>query len=134
MRGHHFVTVSSFASFAPHALNQRSPAEGKGKGQKLLAQGIALGIMAISKTPCKGKSFKISTVNSKTKIKKMEKEGMKYEQAVRELEEIVERMENDELDIDQLSEQLKRAKTLVKLCKDKLTKTDEEIKKLLSED
>ena len=28
------------------------------KGQKLLAQGIALGIMAISKAPCKGKSFK----------------------------------------------------------------------------
>ena len=27
------------------------------KGQKLLAQGNALGIMAISKTPCKGKSF-----------------------------------------------------------------------------
>ena len=26
------------------------------KGQKLLAQGIALGIMAISKAPCKGKS------------------------------------------------------------------------------
>ena len=39
------------------ALNQRSPAEGKGKGQKLLAQGIALGIMTISKAPCKGKSF-----------------------------------------------------------------------------
>ena len=29
------------------------------KGQKLLAQGIALGIMAISNAPCKGKSFKI---------------------------------------------------------------------------
>ena len=43
------------------------------KAQKLLAQGIALGIMAISKTPCKGKSFKISTVNSKTKIKKWKK-------------------------------------------------------------
>ena len=28
------------------------------KGQKLLAQGIALGIMAISNAPCKGKSFK----------------------------------------------------------------------------
>ena len=27
------------------------------KAQKLLAQGIALGMMAISKTPCKGKSF-----------------------------------------------------------------------------
>ena len=40
-----------------HALNQRSPAEGKGKGQKLLAQGSALGIIAISKAPCKGKSL-----------------------------------------------------------------------------
>ena len=27
------------------------------KGQKLLAQGIALGIMAISNAPCKGNSF-----------------------------------------------------------------------------
>ena len=27
------------------------------KGQKLLAQGNALGIMAIGKSPCKGKSF-----------------------------------------------------------------------------
>ena len=32
------------------------------KAQKLLAQGIALGIMAISKTPCKGKSFKNSII------------------------------------------------------------------------
>ena len=27
------------------------------KGQKLIAQGNALGIMAINQTPCKGKSF-----------------------------------------------------------------------------
>ena len=64
----------------------------------------------------------------------MSKEEMKYEKAVSELEEIVDKMERDELDIDQLSEQLKRAKVVVKLCKDKLTKTDEEIKKLLSEE
>lgn len=64
----------------------------------------------------------------------MEKKEIKYEEAVSELEEIVEKMENDELDIDQLSDQLKRAKELVKLCKDKLTKTDEEIKKLLEDD
>lgn len=64
----------------------------------------------------------------------MENNEMKYEKAVYELEEIVDKMERDELDIDQLSEQLKRAKVLVKLCKDKLTKTDEEIKKLLSEE
>lgn len=64
----------------------------------------------------------------------MENNEMKYEKAVCELEEIVDKMERDELDIDQLSEQLKRAKVLVKLCKDKLTKTDKEIKKLLSEE
>lgn len=64
----------------------------------------------------------------------MENNEMKYEKAVSELEEIVDKMERDELDIDQLSKLLKRAKVLVKLCKDKLTKTDEEIKKLLSEE
>ncbi len=62
----------------------------------------------------------------------MEKE-LKYEAAMAELQAIVAKMENDELDIDQLSEQLKRAQKLIKFCKDKLTKTDEEIKKILSE-
>jgi exodeoxyribonuclease VII small subunit len=57
----------------------------------------------------------------------------KYETAFAELQAIVHKMENDELDIDQLSEQLKRAQQLIKLCKDKLTKTDEEIKKILAE-
>ena len=56
---------------------------------------------------------------------------MKYEEAMRELETIVRKMENDELDIDTLTEQLKRAQQLIKLCEDKLTKTDEEIKKIL---
>ncbi len=40
----------------------------------------------------------------------MAKKEIKYEEAVALLEEIVDKMENDELDIDQLSDQLKRAK------------------------
>ena len=60
-------------------------------------------------------------------------EELKYEAAMAELQTITHKMENDELDIDQMSEQLKRAKELIKLCKDKLTKTDEEIKKILAE-
>jgi hypothetical protein len=45
--GSHASFISMHASFiGSHAL----------KGQKLLAQGIALGIMAISNAPCKGKS------------------------------------------------------------------------------
>ena len=59
---------------------------------------------------------------------------MKYEQAFAELQAIVHKMENDELDIDQMAEQLKRAQLLIKLCRDKLTKTDEEIKKILGEE
>jgi exodeoxyribonuclease VII small subunit len=57
---------------------------------------------------------------------------IKYEAAYAELQAIVHKMENDELDIDQMSEQLKRAQELIKFCKDKLTRTDEEIKKILA--
>ena len=61
-------------------------------------------------------------------------ENIKYEEALAQLETIVRKMENDELDIDQMSDQLRRAQQLIKLCKDKLTKTDEEIKKILAEE
>lgn len=59
---------------------------------------------------------------------------IKYEEALKQLETIVDKMENDELDIDGLGEQLKTAQKLIKLCKDKLTKTNEEIKKILEDD
>ena len=61
----------------------------------------------------------------------MIKTEMKYEDAMRQIEEIVEKLENNELDIDTMGEQLKTAQKLIKLCKDKLTKTDNEIKKIL---
>lgn len=59
---------------------------------------------------------------------------LKYEEAVAELERIVKQMEDGQLDIDTLGEKLKRAKTLIGLCKEKLTKTDEEISKILADD
>ncbi len=61
----------------------------------------------------------------------MAKEEIKYEEALERLERIVKQMENDELDIDVMGEQLKQAQKLIKLCKDKLTKADNEIKKIL---
>ena len=57
---------------------------------------------------------------------------MKYEEALQQLESIVNKMEQGEYDIDVLAEQLKTAQKLIKLCRDKLTKTDAEIKKILS--
>ena len=59
---------------------------------------------------------------------------MKYENAMQQLEQIVKKMENDELDIDNLVSELKKAQELIKLCKAKLVATDEEIKKLLDND
>lgn len=59
------------------------------------------------------------------------KKEMKYEEALAQLEDIVVKMEEGQLDIDTLGEQLKKAKDLIKLCKDRLTKTDEEIRMIM---
>lgn len=60
-------------------------------------------------------------------------EEIKYEDAVKELEAIVRCMENDELDIDSLAAQLKRAQQLVTLCKEKLASADKQINELLEQ-
>jgi exodeoxyribonuclease VII small subunit len=56
-----------------------------------------------------------------------------YNEAVEKLRAIVEDIERGELDVDVLSEKVKEATRLIKLCKDKLFKADEEVKKVLEE-
>ena len=51
----------------------------------------------------------------------MSKQKLTYKSAAEELESIVEKMESAELEIDDLSAQVKRAKELVTFCKEKLT-------------
>lgn len=60
-------------------------------------------------------------------------DGKKYEVAMRELETIVAKMESGELNVDSMTTELKKAQELIKLCRDKLLKTDEEIKKILAD-
>ena len=55
------------------------------------------------------------------------KEEQKYEEAFAQLQDIVRKMENDEYSIDEIAVQLKEAQRLIKFCKDKLTKTEQEI-------
>lgn len=57
-----------------------------------------------------------------------------YAQAMTRLEEIVKQIEDNELDIDQLSKHIKEANDLIAFCKDKLTKADEEVSKLLTKE
>lgn len=63
----------------------------------------------------------------------MAKETLKYEEAMTRLENIVADMENGNLDIDSLCEKMKTAQKLIKMCRDKLTRTDEEIRKILTD-
>ncbi len=63
----------------------------------------------------------------------MAKETLKYEEAMTRLENIVADMENGNLDIDSLCEKVKTAQKLIKMCRDKLTRTDEEIRKILTD-
>ena len=58
---------------------------------------------------------------------------MTYTQAVNELGEIVKKMQSPECSIDNLSQYTARSLQLLKVCKAKLTATDEELKKVLDE-
>ena len=56
-----------------------------------------------------------------------------YSQAQKELEEILKKIESGNIEVDELSEMVKRACFLIKLCNAKLKETDAEIKKILEE-
>jgi exodeoxyribonuclease VII small subunit len=58
---------------------------------------------------------------------------LSYKEAYSRLETIQAQIENNQLDIDDLSEKLKEAATLLKLCKDKLFIANEETKTILEE-
>lgn len=56
-----------------------------------------------------------------------------YTEAFNELQEIVSEMENSEIGIDLLDTKIKRAAELLKICKDKLYKTEKSVKDVLEE-
>ena len=61
------------------------------------------------------------------------KKNLSYEDAFNELQEIVNEIEEGEVNVDILSEKVKRAVGLIKVCKDKLTDTEEDVGKILEE-
>ena len=56
---------------------------------------------------------------------------MKYSKAMERLEDIIQKIENEEIDIDELSDKVKEAVSLVKLCKDKVEKAELEVKEVV---
>ncbi|QIK54200.1 exodeoxyribonuclease VII small subunit [Dysgonomonas sp. HDW5A] len=61
----------------------------------------------------------------------MAKKDQSYTDAIQELQNILDKLESGDMDVDVLTEEIKRASALLKLCKEKLYKTDVEIKKIL---
>jgi len=61
------------------------------------------------------------------------KDAPKYKDAIEELEAIVEEIEGETVDVDVLTEKVKRAAFLIKYCKARLKKTDDEVKRALEE-
>ncbi len=63
----------------------------------------------------------------------MAKKEVSYSQALKDLEAIVNRIENEEPDVDELNALVKKAAELIKYCKLKLKSTEEELKKNLED-
>lgn len=69
-----------------------------------------------------------------TEIENMaEIENMTYTEALKRLEETVRQMQSPDCDIDRLAEYTTEALRLLRHCKDKLRKTDEEVARCLEQ-
>ena len=57
-----------------------------------------------------------------------------YSQAVKEIEDILSKINDREFDVDKLGSEVKRAAELIKLCRQKLRKVETEVENVLKED
>ena len=57
----------------------------------------------------------------------MEKSKITYAQAIAEVEQILERFNNEQMNVDELGAQVKRAAELIRLCKERLRKAEKEV-------
>lgn len=58
---------------------------------------------------------------------------VKYSKALKRLEEIIQKIEQEEIDVDDLSDKVKEAVELIKVCKNKIQKAEMEVKKVVDE-
>lgn len=63
----------------------------------------------------------------------METKEISYNAAIAEIESILKKIEEQELDVDELAGKLKRVTQLIKICKKKLYTAESEVEKILKE-
>jgi exodeoxyribonuclease VII small subunit len=57
--------------------------------------------------------------------------AIKYSDAIREIEQILEKFRSEQLDVDTLAQEVKRATELIAACKSRLKEVDGEVNKIL---
>ena len=60
-------------------------------------------------------------------------EAIGYTDAMRELEAILDELEGDELDVDVLAERVRRASELIKLCRDRITRAQDDVARIVAD-
>lgn len=65
--------------------------------------------------------------------KKAADQEVSYKLAIEEIESILEKIEKQDLDVDELGEKLKRVNDLIHICKKKLHSAEKEVEKILKE-
>lgn len=60
-------------------------------------------------------------------------EKINYTEAFDELKSLIQDIEDGEISVDELSIKVKRASVLLKICKEKLTSTEEDVNQILKE-
>ena len=58
---------------------------------------------------------------------------IKYQEALKLLDELISEIENEEIDVDDLSARIKEAVVLLRACKAKIDKAELEVKKVIEE-
>ena len=56
---------------------------------------------------------------------------VKYSKAIQKLDEIIAKIEGDDIDVDELADKVKEAVSLIKMCKAKIDKAEMEVKSVV---
>ena len=62
----------------------------------------------------------------------MSEDAIGYAEAMRELEEILDELEGDDLDVDVLAVRVRRASELIQVCRARITRAEDDVAKIVT--
>ena len=74
---------------------------------------------------------KAATEPTEPPIEAAEHEEVRYSEALHELESILDQIAHDEVDLDELGGKVQRAASLIKVCRDKIERTEMQVRRII---